>query len=331
MKAKLIFILFFFISPAFCQPIIEEGIRQYREGKFEEAEEILKKARERYPDSSIAAFFLGLTYKQMMMYKKAEKHLRDAVLLTPHIKEALIELIDILLKVGKLEEAKRWIKVAEEKKIFPAKTSFLKGLLFQKEGKYKAAIKSFEKAKMLDKDLSQACDFQIGLSYIRLGRLKEAKKRFEAVVSHAPYSDLAEFARRYHDLIEKRLRLERPLRITLFYQFQYDDNVVLRPSSEEVATGITGEQSIANLSVARADFIPKLPGRWLFSASYIFFGNFHRRHSTTHDITAHTLSISPGYSFKTSALNIYASYSYIQTQTQIHGQFYDWTSIQKVI
>ncbi len=291
--------------------LLKEGIKEYKAENYEEAAEILKKVRKQNPKSSVAAFFLGLAYKQMMKYPEAEVNFKDAVTLRPRIKEALVELIDILYRLGKLEEAKKWIKVAEKEKIYPAKIAFLTGLILQKENKNKEAIKYFEKAKSLNPKLSASCNFQIGICYVKMRKLKNAKKQFEAVVTQVPYSDLATFARRYHDLIKKRIELERPLRISILNFFQYDDNVILRPNDEQVATGISGEQSTALLSNIRVDFVPRLSGPWLFSAYYSFYGNFHRKNSTTHDITAHTVSISPGYNFGRSALNLMGTYSYI--------------------
>lgn len=291
--------------------LLKEGIKEYRAENYEEAAEILKKVRKQNPRSSLAAFFLGLAYKQMMLYPEAAANFRDAVTLKPRIKEALVELIDALYRLGKLEKARKWVKIAEKEKIYPAKIAYLTGLILQKENRNKEAIKYFERAKSLNPRLKPSCDFQIGLCYVKMRKLKQAKRQFEAVVTQVPYSDLATFARRYHDLIKKRLELVKPFRFTALYLFQYDDNVVLRPNDEQVAAGISGEQSIAHITNARFDFTPQLSGPWLFSAYYSFYGNFHRRNSTSHDITAHMVSISPGYNFGRSALNILATYSYI--------------------
>lgn len=62
------------LSVAFSQsPSLIEGIKQYKEEKYEQAVEILVKARKEDPKSSVAAFFLGLAYKQIMDYPKALK------------------------------------------------------------------------------------------------------------------------------------------------------------------------------------------------------------------------------------------------------------------
>ena len=64
--------------------------------------EILTKACQEAPTSSVAAFFLGMAYKQVMDYEKALGQFQDAVTLTPKIKEALVELIDVALHLGTL-------------------------------------------------------------------------------------------------------------------------------------------------------------------------------------------------------------------------------------
>ena len=291
--------------------LLKKGIKEYKAENYEEAAELLEDARKKNPNSSIAAFFLGLAYKQMLRYEDAIINFRDAVTLKPRIKEALIELINCLYKVGRLKEAKKWIEIAEREKIYPAKVAFLRGLILQKENKDKEAIKFFQKAKSLNPKLRASCDFQIGICYVKLRRLKDAKRQFEAVVTQVPYSDLAEFARRYVDLVKKRMELEKPVRLTALYLFQYDDNVVLRPNDERVAVGITGEQSITHMTNIRVDFLPRLSGPWLFSAYYAFYGNFHKRNSTSHDITAHTVSVAPGYSFGRSAINLLGTYTYV--------------------
>ena len=196
-SVPLFFISLIFPPDTFCEsPSLTKGIEQYKQENYIEAINILEKARKEDPNSSAAAFFLGLSYKQMLDYQKALEHLRDAVTLTPRIKEALVEIVEVLYQiyeVGKPEEAEKWIKVAEEEKIFPAKIAFLKGLLLQKEGKNLEAVESFEKAKGLDKTLAQSADIQIALCYLKEKDLKKAKGRFQIAVQHDPQSDLGRF------------------------------------------------------------------------------------------------------------------------------------------
>ncbi len=312
------------LPDAFCQKstYLQEGISQYKQENYEEAVEILKKAREEDPRSSTAAFFLGMAYKQIMDYQKASEYLRDAVTLTPRIKEALVELIQVLHLSGKLEEAKKWIEVAEKEEIFPARVAFLKGLVFQKEGKNLEAVKSFEKAKSLDKAITQAAEVQIALSYLKERKLKKAKDRLQAALQYDPQTDLATFARRYIDLVEERIFLERPIRVTLGFFGQYDNNLVLKPTESSLAADITDERTCAMTTNIRIDYVPIIQGPWLFNAQYYFNGNFHDKHNSTHDSISNGIYIAPGYNFGRYALNLATSYNYILVRTPEYRNTY---------
>ncbi len=75
---SLLFILFFPLN-IFCEQSdsLQKGMDEYRDESYEEAIVTLTKARADEPDSSAAAFFLGMAYKQTMDYEKALKNLLE--------------------------------------------------------------------------------------------------------------------------------------------------------------------------------------------------------------------------------------------------------------
>lgn len=304
----------YYPDPGLCQgTLLNQGIELYKQEQYGQAAKVLGEARKGDPKSSSAAFFLGLTYKQLMDYPKALPHLRDAVTLTPRIKEALVELIEVLYQLyegGHAEEAKRWIEVAEKEDVFPAKVAFLKGLLLAKEGRNPAAIEAFERAKTLDPTLAQSADVQIALCHVNEKDLKKAKDRLLSAIQQDPTSDLAGFARQYQDLVEKRMDLERPLRFTLSSFGQYDTNVVLRPTEGALTPDITNESSRVLLSSFRADYLPIFEGPWLFNAQYALGSSLHQRFSTSHDSLSNGIYMAPGYNFGESALNLALRYNH---------------------
>ncbi|MEW6675023.1 MAG: hypothetical protein AB1348_03240 [Nitrospirota bacterium] len=78
----LVLFLVFPCYSAFSQTTnLSKGIEDYKDENFEEALESFIKAREEDPSSSVAAFYLGLTYKQLLNYKEAAVNFRDAVTL----------------------------------------------------------------------------------------------------------------------------------------------------------------------------------------------------------------------------------------------------------
>ena len=301
-----------FNSSAFCQtsnPLLEEGIKQYQAENYEEAIEILEKARVQDRQSALAAYFLGMAYKQTMDYDKAAPNLEAALKLKPAVKEALVEYVNILFQLDRLEEAKNWIKVAQEQNIAPANIAFLEGMILSRERKYAAAIASFEKAKSLDKNLEQTADYQIGLGYLNSRKYKNAQERFKATASYDPKSDLAIYARQYLEAVENSIFYTRPVRVTLGLSGGYDSNVISKPRQESVAGG-AGDPGGGIISPSvRIEYVPQLDGPWLFNAQYSSSANFNEHYVHTRDSIANTFSVIPGYNFGRFSISMLGSYT----------------------
>jgi tetratricopeptide (TPR) repeat protein len=214
------------------------------------------------------------------------------------------------MQLDRLEVAKHWIEVAEKEDIFPAKTAFLKGLILTEEGRIKEANASFAKAKAIDPKISQAADMRIAIGFMKERDLKQAKKSLEAAILNDPQSDMAGFARQYLAAVEQRIVLEKPLRFTIGVFGQYDDNMVLKPDDQTVATGITNEGSGVLNTSFRVNYAPYLKGRWLFNAQYALGASTHDKNRFTHDSISNSISITPGYSFGKYALYLAASYNH---------------------
>jgi tetratricopeptide (TPR) repeat protein len=327
--AVLVLFHMIFAPPAFCQSdLLKKGIELYRQENYEEAVPVLVKARAENPGSSVAAFFLGIAYKQLPDYINSQKNLRDAVSLQPRIKEALVELIEVSYRVDtkeSLDEAKRWLAVAKKENIFPAKVAFLDGLIFQKEGKHAEAVKAFEHAKSLDDSLSQSAEFQIALSYMNLRDLKKARERLQASITYNPASDLAEFAQRYQDALDKRIDMERPVHLTASLMGGYDSNVVLAPLDSGLARDISDQNSFflnPNLNVS---YTPQVKSPWIVNGNLSFSGTFHETDiRDTHDITATNLYGLIGNNRGKYSINGAANYSYIYRRNGSWGSYADF-------
>jgi tetratricopeptide (TPR) repeat protein len=324
----LLTVLIFFapsILPAQGLPDLQPGIEQYRADNYEEALETFRKVRQENPSSSAAAFWLGLTYKQMNLTPEAIPHLEAASTMKPAVKEAVIELIDALYQTGRITEAKKWIAVAEENSIYPAKTAFLRGMVLAREGKHGEAIGSFEQSKKLDASYTTAADFQIGVSLMLEKKFDRAKDRFQAAITQDPLSDLAAYARRYSDIVERRSFLERPLRFTVGVMGQYDTNFIQEPNDYlgiPIPTpgqlDMGKEYGYALVTSARMDWVPALKGPWLFNAGVAVLSTLHERFiiaqngnvpSTNYDMFATSIYMAPGYDFGRAALNLSMNYT----------------------
>jgi tetratricopeptide (TPR) repeat protein len=289
---------------------LEEGITQYKAENYEEALESLAKARQERPDDPVAAYYLGMTCKQMGNYKEASRNLKAAARLAPPVKEAYVELIDVLNNLNELSEAMEWVKKAETEGEKPGQVAFLKGLILSKKGRSRDAIDAFKKAKEADPSLAQASDLQIAMAHGKEKRFAEAKESLKTVISMEPTSELGSFAKEYETALTKAAEGQKTWRVTLGVAYQYDDNVVLKPSEAIPGVLITGEKDSSVVSNLRLDYTPLLSGPWFFAGQFNFYADTYFS-VESHRLMVPTLSLIPGYSFQNGAITLPVSYSYV--------------------
>ncbi len=299
--------------------MFKSGVSQFKQENYEEALVIFHKAYKLNPDSSALSYFIGLTYRNMELYQKSVPFLEKATILTPHIKEAVPELIDSYYQIHKFNKAMKFITLAEKNKIFPDRINFLKGLVLFKLNRLDESLKAFQKAKKLNPTLSQSVDFQIAAIYIKKNMKKEAISKLKSVVTANPGSDLAAFSRDYINLLSKKIKLERVWHVNVSLMFKYDSNVILKPSSSIQGINIsdkedTGMTTAASLGYT-APFSFKTP--FMLNIRYTFFAdNYFSIQS--HDVTSHSVTVTPGYSFGKATFTVPVSYAY----TWVHEKSY---------
>ncbi|MCX5715468.1 MAG: tetratricopeptide repeat protein, partial [Candidatus Omnitrophica bacterium] len=320
-KSKLFFVLLiitlnvFYMSISEAQqeektsPTLERGIGEYKHESYDEALPLLKKARDENPGSTLAAYYLGLTYKQLQNYKDAIPCLKDAVTFSPEIKGALVELIDCCYQTGQLEDAKLWIQQAEEDGITPAQVSFLKGLVFVKAGDGEGAIAAFKNAKELDKSMIQACDYQTGIAYLKEKKFDRAQKAFKEVVIADPSTNMANFANQYMDALEKRAIAARPLKMSVGFAVQYDSNVVLQPDDATLVGDITDESDARYVYTARGEYEKKFNDNFGVKLQDSFYYGKENRLGFYTTLT-NVVTVQPNFYHEKSLLGFPVSYTY---------------------
>jgi tetratricopeptide (TPR) repeat protein len=306
-RKLLLFIAITAVLSVFSQPVmsqdnpdLQRGIAEFRQENYEEALDGLLKARSAEPGSSQAAYYLGVTYKNLQDYREAKKHLTDAVNLTPEIKEAGMELADVLYHLGEYKDALDVLKAAEKSDVRPGQTAFLKGLVLLEMNENTAAIESFKKAKAASPGLVQAADYQIGLALIKEEKLDEASVRFNEVVVKDPNTDMAAFSSHFIEKIEKKKRERNPYHYYLGLHFQYDDNVVLEPSESGAAANITDDDDFREVVTFGLEYVPRERETLDVSAHYSFFLSNHNDLSSF-DVMSHTLTVVPSYKISENA------------------------------
>jgi len=233
---------------------LKKGVYLFRQENYDEAVKVFQDAVQKQPDSSLASYYLGLTYKRMENYVEAKKYLLQSLNLKPKIVGALIELIDLLYRIDEYDEAKKWIKIAEDEGIRPAQSKFLKGLTCQKSGEYEEAVQAFKDAADLDDRLKQSANYQIGVCYLRMKNLDQAKDIFKEAFALDPNSEIGNYANRYIDAIDRKQEVQRPFHFSARTAFEYDSNVVLQPDNTAVITGVSDKDDTREVYDIKGDY-----------------------------------------------------------------------------
>lgn len=288
---------------------LEKGIAQYQSENYEEALELFLKVRKDEPQSSKAAFYLGLTYKQMGDYREGVIQFKEALKLIPPEKEVYPELIETLYLLNEIREAKEWLMQAEKEGITPGRLSYLKGLILLKERDERGALQAFKKAKELDPSLSQVSDIQTARIYARQKKFTEAKEALKAVISVDPTTEPAAFAKEYEDALARLVKKYKPWSVTAGVAYQYDDNSVLKPYKRIPTVRITGEKDSSILTYLRFVYTPLLKEPWVFSGQYYFYSNYYFDNHRVNLINQ-SVSFTPGYNFNKWVFTLPFSFSY---------------------
>ncbi|MBF0464476.1 MAG: tetratricopeptide repeat protein [Nitrospirae bacterium] len=288
---------------------ISEGIEQFKAENYEEALELLKKAQQEQPATSVISYYLGITFKKIGDLKSAEKYLKESLHYVPPMKEAYVELIGTLYVSNKLEEALQWIQKAENNDVVPGQIAFLKGLVLLKDDDNSEAITAFKKAKELDPTVAQTADFQLAIAYGRERRFDEASSYLDNVVAADPKSDTATFAKEYQKELAKGKEMFKPWQVTIGMSYRYDDNVLDKPVDDIPGLIITGEKDSAILNMLRVDYRPNLGSKWFLNAQYNFLSTVYFKNET-HNLYVNSLTLNPGYNLKNSAVSFPISFTH---------------------
>jgi len=311
--ASMIFLAILFfganVGAQTAQTLFDQGVKEFNQENYEEALDYFQQAKKMDPKSTRTAFFTGLTYRYMEKYGEAVPHLRDAVTYTPRIKEALVELLDLLYQINDLKEANQWIAVGEKENLISGKFFFLKGLILLKEGKNPEAVKAFEEAKKLDTSIAQAAEVQIANAYLKAGKLKEAKDRFQMAITLDPKSDMARYAKDYDKYLTEKMEREKSWRFAFGMGYKYDTNPTAIPMGGSVADVSTGEGDSAINTTLRASYTApfSFTGPISFGAYYSLYSDQYFRGKM--DMINNSLTLMPGYNFSWFSLTLPVTYA----------------------
>jgi tetratricopeptide (TPR) repeat protein len=293
--------------------LVGQALKNLQQENYEEALVQLTEAWQKGVHTPEKAFYMGVVYRRLLNYPKAQQFLEEALRLRPNYLEARSLLADTLLALERLDQALPHLKELERAGYQPAQTAMLLGVVATKQKRYQEAVAYFQKAQA-DPALAQEAKFQLGLALAAQNRLQEAQKTLKETINLAPKTITAGFAERYAALLERRIKELRPLRFYGWAGVDYDSNVTLQPGDPTSAQLVSGQGDAVYTYSGYLEYNFFNPaGAFGLLGQYAFYQNFHPR-LTKFDMVSHTIGMTPTYQFKQSRLWLPFNYAFVDVE-----------------
>lgn len=144
------------------------------------------------------------------------------------------------------------------------------GFAYYQTGEHKKALNYLEKAKTKDKTIESLTLYYTGLSRQHLGKNTEAVAAYKQLIITDPTSPLAEPSQRLIATIERE-EIPKRFRIDFTTKLQYDDNVILVPTTNVFALRDKDRKSVIELFYLRGEYALVRQPTYDISASYGFY------------------------------------------------------------
>lgn len=303
---------------------LEEGVAQYRNENFEEAQALFSKARAEEPGSSVAAFYLGMARKQGGDLAGAIKDLKDAATLKPPVLDAYLELADAFHVMGDDRQALNWVERSEQAGVKPGQTAFMKGVVLSALDKKDEALTAFTEAKRRDPGLTQAADLQMAMIMAGSRKFSQARDALRAVVAADPNSEIASYAKEYEQSFTRIIESYRPLHLAVGLNYLYDDNAISNPSNPTARAQIgspTGQRDNAFLGNFRVDYTPMPGDDYVFSAQYLLQSTKYGDSDNPSTII-NALTLNPGRLLGDAVLSLPLNYTHVMLKEKSYQQLF---------
>lgn len=307
------------------QPLIA-AMKEYESGNYQKALESYLKAEKVLPADPDVPFYLGLTYLQLGQTTKATEYFKKAVKINHAHLDARFQLGMVLIQEKEFGEAVSHLEKVFKQEPEKENLGYFLGYAYFNLGNYKKALSCFGKNKTSDKPIEQLNLYYSGLGKTYLGKAKEAEELYKQVIEIDFSSPLAQPSQQLLALKPVVSKAKR-LNFELTTRFQYDDNLVLIPTTDVYNLRDKKRKTTIELFYLKGEYaLLKTPASQI-SASYGFYqtiGNSLR----DNDVQDHIVSLDWFCSDKSETFprkNLRLTYSYDYLLSDYHSFLYRHT------
>ncbi len=271
------------------QPLIS-GMEHYKNGNYKEALADFQKAITIFPDDPDAPFYMGLAYLQLNEPDKAIEYFKKTLEKDKAYTDAHFQLGVVLVQKKEYKNAISHLEQVYKKEPDKDDLGYFLGFAYYQTGDYKKALNYLEKAKTKDKTIASLILYYTGLVKQQTGNNKEAAAAYKKLIITDPTSPLAEPSQR---LIETLIVKEIPKKkfsIDLTAKLQYDDNIILVPTTNVFNLRNKEKKSTIELFYLRGEYAFIRESNFDLSASYGIYQTITNRMRDM-DVQDHILSL----------------------------------------
>ncbi|MFN4032536.1 MAG: tetratricopeptide repeat protein [Fimbriimonadales bacterium] len=163
----------------------QRALRLAAQGKYQQAEPLLREIVQREPNFAPARLHLGLVYRMLNQNDKALAQLRRAAELNPKAPKPLVELARLCLDMRKLEDAQGYLRMLRDRFPNEPELPVLEGAHASLKGEWGVAYERFQRAARLRPN-DYRIHYNLGLAAYQLRRFDDAERHLKRTVELQP-------------------------------------------------------------------------------------------------------------------------------------------------
>jgi Tfp pilus assembly protein PilF len=182
---------------------LEAGNRLFEEKKFEEACKLYEDLLAKNPDVYVLYKNVGNCRFELQQYDLAEAAYRKVLEKEPQNPDIMLLIGNCYANRDLPEQAMEWYNKIEFEKITDPTVLFNIGLSFTKQSRFEDALRYYKRSVEVQKDFLDGL-YQLGLTYLSLGKNAEAIPPFEEYLKIDPGSPRADQVKNFLEFLKKK-------------------------------------------------------------------------------------------------------------------------------
>lgn len=253
--------------------LYSRGLVDLNEGREREALERFDAAVAADPGDPLALYYRGIVRGRLEDLDGAIEDLQSALRVRPDLARAQLELGAALLRAGRAEDAVAPLAAARQTPELEARATLFEGIARLRSGDVEGAD-GLLRAASREADQHLAATYYLGVIEYQRGRHVRARRLLAEVVDDEPESETAVEARA---LLEEIGPEESPYDLRASAGFQYDSNVLLAPTGDNVQEDfrISDEADGRAVFSAGARWVPVRTDYGRAQIGYDFYQSLH--------------------------------------------------------